>query len=232
MSTAHRIAYDLFKAEASRISAVNAEHIFVDASPLIINLQSAGAETRTLDAPKRQDALLTLHHQIDGGDITVTVTNNYDETGDSTFVFSDEGQFAIFQSMMTSAGVYFWRLISHYGIANITPAIAAGLVAAGTPVATPVAGVAAGYKIARGVTALDGSNPTPVATGLITVVAAVVTLEGTAAPGVGTTTLTIASTNYATGALAVYAWKPTSNADPTLVASTGTENFEWVAVGT
>lgn len=93
-------------------------------------------------------------------------------------------------------------------------------------------GVAVGYKIARGVTALDGLNPTPVATGLATVVAAVATLEGTAAPGVGTSVLTLASTNYATGALAVYAWKVTSNADPTLIASTGTENFEWIAIGT
>lgn len=98
--------------------------------------------------------------------------------------------------------------------------------------AVAVAGVAAGYKIARGVTALDGSNPTPVTTGLTTVVAATVTLEGTAAPGVGTSVLTVASTNYATGALAVYAWKPTASGDCTLIASTGTENFEWIAVGT
>jgi hypothetical protein len=82
------------------------------------------------------------------------------------------------------------------------------------------------------VTALDGSNPTPVVTGLTTVVAAMVSLEGTAAPGVGTSVLTIASTNYATGALAVYAWKVTATGDCTLVASTGTENFEWVAIGT
>ncbi len=95
-----------------------------------------------------------------------------------------------------------------------------------------VRGVGAGYKVARGVTALDGTNPTPVTTGLATVVAATVTLEGAVAPGVGTSLLTIASTNYATGALSVNAWKVTSTSDTTLVASTGTENFEWVAVGT
>ncbi len=95
-----------------------------------------------------------------------------------------------------------------------------------------VLGVAAGYHLARGVTALDGTNPTPVTTGLTTVVAATVSLEGTAAPGVGTSVLTIASTNYATGALAVYAWKVTATGDATLIASTGTENFEWIAIGT
>lgn len=95
--------------------------------------------------------------------------------------------------------------------------------------ATPLAGVAAGYKVARGETALDGSNPTPVAHGLTTCVAFVATLKGTAAPGVGTSVLT-ANINGAN--VDVYAWKPTSNADPTLVASTGTESFYWVAIGT
>ena len=90
-------------------------------------------------------------------------------------------------------------------------------------------GAAAGYKVARGETALDASNPTPVATGLTTVVAFSATLKGTAAPGVGTSVLTavISGTD-----VNVYAWKVTSSADTTLVASTGTESFYWVAVGT
>lgn len=92
-----------------------------------------------------------------------------------------------------------------------------------------VAGAAAGYKLARGETALDGSNPTPVVTGLTTVTGFVATLKGSAAPGVGTTTLTYTSSG---GTVSVYAWKPTSNADPTLVASTGTETFGWAAIGT
>lgn len=95
-----------------------------------------------------------------------------------------------------------------------------------------VGGVAAGYAIARGVTALDGSNPTPVTTGLTTVVSMVVSLESASAPGVGTSILTVDETNYATGAGAVYAWKVTGAGDTTLIASTGTENFQWIAVGT
>lgn len=94
------------------------------------------------------------------------------------------------------------------------------------------AGVAAGYAIARGSTALDGSNPTPVTTGLSTVVSATVTLRGSSAPGVGTSVLTQANTNWGTGALSVYAWKVTGAGDATLIASTGTETFDWIAVGT
>lgn len=83
--------------------------------------------------------------------------------------------------------------------------------------------------IVGGVTALDGSNPTPVVTGLTTVTGFAATLTGSAAPGVGTSVLTYI---IASGTVNVYAWKPTSNSDPTLVASTGTETFAWIAVGT
>lgn len=99
-------------------------------------------------------------------------------------------------------------------------------------VATPLSGVAAGYKIARGgAAALDGSNPTPIATGLATIVAAFVQLRGTAAPGDNTSVLTTDFTG-SDGTLNVYAWKNTSGSDPTLVASTGTETFDWIAIGT
>lgn len=206
--------------------------ITIERTLAYVPLTSVGVETRTLARPTRVGAVATLAMKADGGDITVTITGGYDETGDTTFVFSDPGQFLMLISLYDGTN-YFWRKISDYGLGNQTPAVSAAVLAGGAnTVSTPVAGVGAGYRIARGVTALDGSNPTPVVTGLTTVVAATVTLEGSSAPGVGTSVLTIASTNYATGALAVYAWKPTSNADPTLVASTGTENFEWIAVGT
>lgn len=95
-----------------------------------------------------------------------------------------------------------------------------------------LAGAAAGYKLARGgAAALDGSNPTPIATGLTTIVAAVVQLRGTAAPGDNTSVLTT-DFSGSDGTLNVYAWKNTSGNDPTLVASTGTETFDWIAIGT
>lgn len=91
-----------------------------------------------------------------------------------------------------------------------------------------VSGVAAGYKVARGVTALDGSNPTPVVTGLTTIVSFVASLVGSVAPGLGTADLTV---TISAGTASVYAWKPTAAGDATLIASTGTESFQWVAVG-
>ena len=92
-------------------------------------------------------------------------------------------------------------------------------------------GVAGGYKIARSAApvSLDGTNPTSFAHGLTTCLAVFVQLVGSGAPGVGTSVLT-AVINAAN--IDVYAWKVTSNADPTLIASTGTETFNWFAVGT
>lgn len=93
----------------------------------------------------------------------------------------------------------------------------------------PVDGLATGYKIARGEIALDGTNPTAIGTGLTTVTGFACALKGTAAPGVGTTIITY---DISGGTVNLYAWKPTSNVDPTLIASTGTETVGWLAVGT
>lgn len=107
----------------------------------------------------------------------------------------------------------------------------AKLYVGGSDLTNAVAGAASGYAIARSATpvALDGSNPTSVAHGLTTCVAAFVQLVGSAAPGDSTSVLTC----VINGAnIDVYAWQNTGGTDPTLVASTGTETFSWFAVGT
>lgn len=92
-----------------------------------------------------------------------------------------------------------------------------------------VAGVANGYKLARGITALDGTNPTPITTGLTAVLGFSCALEGSSTPGVGTSVLTYSISG---GTVNLYAWKVTNSSTTTLIASTGTENVAWVAVGT
>jgi hypothetical protein len=98
---------------------------------------------------------------------------------------------------------------------------------AGTKVEVPlsaIAGVAAGYKIARGATALDGANPTTVATGLTTVVAFVATLVRNTALSAGTAFVTHATP--VGGDVDVYGWVLAGT------ASAGTETFSWIAIGT
>lgn len=95
-----------------------------------------------------------------------------------------------------------------------------GLTAGGASVPTAVGA----YKVARGTTALDGSNPTPVATGLTTVVSFTCTLIRNTAVSSGTAFVTHATPSG--GTVDVYGWVLAGS------ASTGTESFDWVAIGT
>lgn len=83
-------------------------------------------------------------------------------------------------------------------------------------------------KIVAGEVTLDGANPTPVATGLSTIVGVALTLKGTTAPGDSTSVL---SYGLSGGTLNIYAWQPTSGTDPTLVASNGTPVVGYVVMG-
>lgn len=105
-------------------------------------------------------------------------------------------------------------------------------------VATAVAGTVAGTKTASGTVTLDGSNPTPIATGLTAVTSVEFTLLSTAAPGIDPLMFTadfgnLLGNGLAAGLVNLYAWKATSNANPTLIASTNsTAIVAWVAYGT
>lgn len=101
-------------------------------------------------------------------------------------------------------------------------------------VESPVAGLADGYKVARGEVTLDGSNPTAIATGLATVVACTVTDKRATAPGLDPTHFTVDyGGGVAAGTVNLYAWKPTGAGDATLIASTDNDDVvSWIAVGT
>lgn len=90
--------------------------------------------------------------------------------------------------------------------------------------ASGVAGVAAGYAVARGVTALDGSNPTTIVTGLTSITGFAATLNRSTSLATGTAFVTY--NNISGGSVDVYAWVVAGT------ASTGTENVSWVAIGT
>lgn len=99
----------------------NAGTIVVDRSPGVCNLVSAAAETRTLGRPTRAGCIFTLYHRTDGGDITLTITGGYNEDGETTFVFSDPGQFLMLQSFETStSGTLEWRKIADYASTNLS----------------------------------------------------------------------------------------------------------------
>jgi hypothetical protein len=96
-----------------------------------------------------------------------------------------------------------------------------------------VQGVAAGYKVARGVAAITGSGT--VVTGLATVVAVIATPQsdpdGTALAMVSATIGDQAGAPAA-GSVILKAWKITAADNAALIAATAAQNINWVAIGT
>lgn len=94
-------------------------------------------------------------------------------------------------------------------------------------------GVAAGYKIARGVEAVTGTAT--VVTGLATVVAVIATsqddLDGDTLAGVSATIGDQAGAPAA-GSVILKCWKITGDADITMIAASAAKNVNWVAIGT
>lgn len=94
-------------------------------------------------------------------------------------------------------------------------------------------GVAAGYRVARGVAAVTGTAT--VVTGLATVVAVIATPQddpdGVALAAVSAT---IGDQNGApaAGSVVLKAWKVTATGNATLIAATAAKNVNWVAIGT
>lgn len=205
---AHNAPHKLHSSSVEKPDPGSAGTITVDRSPCYVGLVSAGAEARTLAAPTRLGASVTIAAKTAVGTITLTVTGGYNEAGDTTFSLTAAGQHAEFVSVEDGSDLR-WRLRSSYVVSNNA--------------AFSVTGTAAGVKIASGITALDGSNPTNIATGLTTVTGFSAIVNSTDA-STGTAFLTYGT--IAAGTVPVYA------ADDTGTASAGTENVAWVAVGT
>lgn len=92
-----------------------------------------------------------------------------------------------------------------------------------------IGGVANTGVVKSGSVTLDGSNPTPITSGLTTVTTAVLSMQGSTAPGDDPVYVT---QTYSGGTINVYAWQNTGGTDPTLVASTNSAIvIDWIAVG-
>lgn len=131
MST--NVLYDIHEAgnNASMVDPGNAGTILVNRSPVYCGLTSTAAQTRTLARPTRRGAIVTIGMEVDGGDITLTVTGGYNEIGDTSLVFSDPGQFYTFMSIATRSGVtvtYAWRLIGSHVLSDLPQAVSSRIV--------------------------------------------------------------------------------------------------------
>lgn len=111
--SAHRTAKDLHFASVQMVDPGNAGTITVDRSPAVVALVSGGVETRTLARPTRVGVQVVIYMEVDGGDITLSVTGGYNEAGDTTFLFDDAGEFAEFRAAYDGTN-YYWRKTSDH----------------------------------------------------------------------------------------------------------------------
>jgi len=79
-------------------------------SPGYVNIVSAGAETRTLAIPQFLGQVISLNLQTDGGDVTLTVTNGWNQIGNTAVVFNDAGDSATFIGVQVGSALE-WRVV-------------------------------------------------------------------------------------------------------------------------
>ncbi len=115
---AHNIAKHLFRATEYPDPGASGT-VTVDRNPCFVSLVSAAAETRTLAHPTRTGGRVFLLMKTDGGDITLTVTGGYNEDGDTTFSFTDAGQFVEFVACYDGTN-YYWRMVSTHALGNLS----------------------------------------------------------------------------------------------------------------
>jgi hypothetical protein len=96
----------------------NAKAIPVQVSG-IVNLVTAGAETRTLASPKREGQTLQLNMKTDGGDCVITCATGVNQTGNNTLTFADAGDHLLLQAGRSGANLR-WRVVANDGVALAT----------------------------------------------------------------------------------------------------------------
>lgn len=118
MTSPHGILRRLHGAEAGYDipDPGDAGTISVDRNFGVCQLDSAAAETRTLPIPTYAGCVLTVQMVEDGGDITLTVTNGYDQAGNTTIVLDDVFDFVTFVSVYDKTNdAYEWRVLNQDG---------------------------------------------------------------------------------------------------------------------
>lgn len=89
--------------------------IHVNKSPAFVGIVSATAEARTLAVPPGPGLEIVISLISDGGDVTLTVTNGYDQAGSTTLTLDDAGDHAVFHSVQIDddgTDDFEWRLLA------------------------------------------------------------------------------------------------------------------------
>jgi hypothetical protein len=172
--SAHRIPRDLSIAPIVVNDPGNAGTIYVDRSPLEVEIINAGAETRTLAAPIRASVFCKLSCVTASGNTAITVKDSAAATT-GLITFTAAGQWVTLESFCTSytastgARTYAWQVTAIYGPTNTitgtatngaaltAPVISGGLTASGST-SNDFSGSTGTFKTSAGVNTLSGNT--------------------------------------------------------------------------
>ena len=114
--TAHRVAKDLSKADLNILDPGASGTIVIDRYGGVCEMESAAAESRTLDDPLSGGLRATVRMRIDGGDITLTASGGLNVAGNTTATFADVGDQLDLISIETATdGTYRWEILTNTG---------------------------------------------------------------------------------------------------------------------
>lgn len=110
----HNAAQQMAQGDRSILDPGSSGTIYVDRFAAIVNARTAAAEARTLAQPTKEGLEVTIVLDVDGGDLTLTVTGGYNKDADTAIVLADAGNFVRFTSVKVGSAFY-WRLIAQEG---------------------------------------------------------------------------------------------------------------------
>jgi hypothetical protein len=139
----HNALYNLMNAEFCVRDPGNAGTLVVEQWMSTFKITTTGVETRTLPQPTKPGMVCVVGLDVDGGDLTLTVTGGYNQADTATIVFGDAGDWVVFLSVEEGTSC-FWRVLQHEGTnavttnATFTEATVTSLVATAATVTGPL----------------------------------------------------------------------------------------------
>jgi len=100
----HNIHKNLYDAEHAMPDPGNGGTIRVTEDLQILEMVSAGAETRTIAAPTKPGLRFVLRLMTDGGDVVVTAAEGLNPDGDTVATFADASDILQLMSVSTATG--------------------------------------------------------------------------------------------------------------------------------
>lgn len=117
---AHRALFDLYKAPFLMVDPGDGGTIRIDRFLGVVPVVTGGAEARALAVPTKAGLMAAVLLDTDGGDLTLTVTEGYNQAGATAMTFDDAGDWVLFVAVKVGAN-FRWRVAASEGVDVGTP---------------------------------------------------------------------------------------------------------------